>query len=209
MPCLLTDQYFANNFWKRSPKEPKEHFYEIISKSDQWFQKRRILKNFSEIQTVQKAPPPPPPPPAAMFFRRIRISQTLFEKGHPRNNLVKLFQNLTSGFRGEDFWRISLKSTHSEKSLPPMAAILFDGSWPVVRRACVYPCVRPSVNFFFKHLLWNHLSDFDEISQKCSLKEFDSFKHSGCHSNKTYFFSKSLKIFLSETITPRATEFGM
>ena len=33
-------------------------------------------------------------------------------------------------------------------------------------------CVRPSVcafNFFFKHiLLWNYLSDFDEISQKCS-----------------------------------------
>ena len=30
-------------------------------------------------------------------------------------------------------------------------------------------CVRPSVNFFFKHLLRrNYLSDFDEISQKCS-----------------------------------------
>ena len=29
--------------------------------------------------------------------------------------------------------------------------------------------VRPCVNFFFKHLLlWNYLSDFDEISQKCS-----------------------------------------
>ena len=29
--------------------------------------------------------------------------------------------------------------------------------------------VRPSVNFFFKHLLrLNYLSDFDEISQKCS-----------------------------------------
>ena len=33
----------------------------------------------------------------------------------------------------------------------------------------VRPCVRPCVNFFFKHLLrWNYLSDFDEISQKCS-----------------------------------------
>ena len=79
-------------------------------------------------------------------------------------------------------------------------------------------CVHPCVNFFFKHLLlWNYLSDFDEISQKCSwhgphlkfLKEFDSFKNSGCHGNKTEIFLKSLKIFLSETIMPRTTEFGM
>ena len=78
--------------------------------------------------------------------------------------------------------------------------------------------VRPCVNFFFKHLLrWNYLSDFDEISQICShygplqnfLKLFDSFKNSGCHCNKTENFLKSLKIFLSETIRPRATKFGM
>ena len=30
--CLLTDQNFANNFWKGSLKK---HFYEIISKSEQ------------------------------------------------------------------------------------------------------------------------------------------------------------------------------
>ena len=36
-------------------------------------------------------------------YGRIKISQTLFEKGHPRNIPVKLFQNLTSGFREEDF----------------------------------------------------------------------------------------------------------
>ena len=36
-------------------------------------------------------------------FKRIKISPTLFEKGHPKNNPVKLFQNLTSGFRGEEF----------------------------------------------------------------------------------------------------------
>ena len=33
-PCLRMDQNFANNFWKRSPKE---HSSEIISKSDQRF----------------------------------------------------------------------------------------------------------------------------------------------------------------------------
>ena len=39
---LLTDQNFMNNFLKVSPKE---HFYEVISKSDQWFQRRRFFKN--------------------------------------------------------------------------------------------------------------------------------------------------------------------
>ena len=42
-PCLWTDQNFANNFWKGSPKE---HSCEIIWKSDQRFQKRRFFKNF-------------------------------------------------------------------------------------------------------------------------------------------------------------------
>ena len=42
-PCLWTDQNFANNFWKGSPKE---HSCEIISKSDQHFQRRRFFKNF-------------------------------------------------------------------------------------------------------------------------------------------------------------------
>ena len=41
-PCFYMDQNFAKNFWKVSPKE---HFCEIISKSDQWFQRRRSLKN--------------------------------------------------------------------------------------------------------------------------------------------------------------------
>ena len=39
-------------------------------------------------------------------YGRIKISRTFFEKGHPRNIPVKLFQNLTSSF-GEDFLRIS------------------------------------------------------------------------------------------------------
>ena len=40
-------------------------------------------------------------------YGRIKISRTIFEKGHPRNIPVKLFQNLTSGFREGDFLRIS------------------------------------------------------------------------------------------------------
>ena len=92
MPCLLTDQIFANSFWKGSPKE---HFYEIISKSDKGFQRRRILKHFSEVHTVQKATP----------------------HGHQSNIPVKLFQNRTRGFREEDFLRIS-SCPYSTKSLP-------------------------------------------------------------------------------------------
>ena len=41
-PCLWTDQNFANSFWKESPKE---HSYDIISKSDQWFLRGRFFKN--------------------------------------------------------------------------------------------------------------------------------------------------------------------
>ena len=42
-PCLWTDQNFANNFIKGSPKE---HSCEIILKSDQRFQRKRFFKNF-------------------------------------------------------------------------------------------------------------------------------------------------------------------
>ena len=40
---------------------------------------------------------------------------------------------------------------------------------PSCVRLSVRASVRLCINFFFKHLLrWNYLSDFDEISQKCS-----------------------------------------
>ena len=41
-PCFWADQNFTNAFWKGSPKE---HSCEIISKSDQQYQRRRFLKN--------------------------------------------------------------------------------------------------------------------------------------------------------------------
>ena len=91
-------------------------------------------------------------------------------------------------------------------------------AYVMVRCASVRPSICPCVNIFFKHLLlWNYLSDFDEISQKCSwhsplqnlLKKFESFKNYGCHGNKIEKKMKTLKIFLSETMWPRATKFGM
>ena len=75
------------------------------------------------------------------------------------------------------------------------------------------PSVHLCVNFFFKHLLWNYLSDFYEISQNGPrqnfLKEFDSVKNCGFHGNKTEKILKTLKIFLSETIRVRDTKFGI
>ena len=41
------------------------------------------------------------------IYRQIKILRTIFEKGHPRNIPVKLFQNLTSGFGEKSFLRIS------------------------------------------------------------------------------------------------------
>ena len=59
-PCLLMGQNFANNFWKGSPKE---HSFEIISKSDLQFQRRRFFKNFFMSVQCKK-----PPFTAAMFI---------------------------------------------------------------------------------------------------------------------------------------------
>ena len=40
-------------------------------------------------------------------YGQIKISRTIFEKGHPRNIPLKLFQNLTSSLKKEDVVRIS------------------------------------------------------------------------------------------------------
>ena len=52
------------------------------------------------------------------IYRQIKILRTDFEKGHPRNIPVKLFQNLTNCFGEKSFLRISscpysAKSPHS------------------------------------------------------------------------------------------------
>ena len=57
------------------------------------------ISEFLYVDIVQKVSPLH----GGHFFRWIKILQTSFKKGHPRNNPVKLFQNLTSGFRGEEF----------------------------------------------------------------------------------------------------------
>ena len=131
-PCFSVDQNSAKNFREGSLKEQS---CEIILISDQRFQRTRILKKSTERKSPPSPfPPPPPPPHGGHVFRRIKILQTVIEKGHTTNNLVKLFQILTSGFREEDFLRIS-SCPYSANSLfppppppPPMAAMFLDGS---------------------------------------------------------------------------------
>ena len=55
-----------------------EQSCEIISKCDQWFQSRRILKNFSEVYTMQKTSPPT----AAMFSTDQNFANNLLKGSH-------------------------------------------------------------------------------------------------------------------------------
>ena len=83
--------------------------------------------------------------------------------------------------------------------------------------SCVHLAVHASVrvltfslNIFFSETIYRILMKFHRNGPLQNfLKEFDSFKNSCCHGNKTENFLKSLKIFLSDTIMPRATKFGM
>ena len=59
-------------------------------------------ESFFNVHIVQKAPIH-----QSNIYRQIKILLTIFEKGHSRNIPVKLFQNLTSSFKVEDFLRIS------------------------------------------------------------------------------------------------------
>ena len=84
--------------------------------------------------------------------------------------VCRLFQfgpawNLSSG--NGLIWQQSFSLVEMVQFLAPLAV----GQRAYVMVCCpsVRPSVHPCVNFFFKHLLrWNYLSDFDEISQKCS-----------------------------------------
>ena len=68
-----------------------EHSCEIISKSDQQFQRRSFFLRISSCPYSARSPHSP-----ESYFWRIKISRILFEKGHLRNIPVKLFQNQTA-----------------------------------------------------------------------------------------------------------------
>ena len=102
---FLMDQIFENNFPKGHTTTNLIKLFQILTSG---FGRRRFFKNL--FMSILCKTSPPHPPMAAMFFNGSKFRR-IFEKGHPRNNPVRLFQYLTSGFRGQEFRRISLKST--------------------------------------------------------------------------------------------------
>ena len=68
----------------------------------------------------------------------------------------------------KDYNYNAISTVSDEYFLAPLA--IGQRAYVMVRcPSSVRPSVRPCINFFFKHLLRrNYLSDFDEISQKCS-----------------------------------------
>ena len=83
--------------------------------------------------------------------------------------------------------------------------------------SCVCPSVRAltfSLNIFFSETTYRILMKFHRnvpamVLFRIYLTKFDSVKNCGCHGNKTEKKLKILKIFLSETMRPRATKIGM
>ena len=59
------------------------------------FQRKRILKNFSEAHTVKKV----------SLFDEIKLFLTILVELHPRNISAKFYQNWPAGFGGEDFYK--------------------------------------------------------------------------------------------------------
>ena len=109
-PMFMNGSKFREQFFKRVTY-PRNIPAKLIQNRTTGFR----VEEFLHGRIVQKVPPPPPPPHDDHVFWWIKISRTIFEKGHPRNNPVKLFQNLTNSFIREEFWRISVKSTFTVK----------------------------------------------------------------------------------------------
>ena len=91
---FIDESKFHKQFLKRVAQGTS---CEIISKSDQKILRRRFLR----LSSCPRSPHSPEP----CFWTDQNF--TIFAKGHPRNIPVKLFQNLTNGFREEDYLIIS------------------------------------------------------------------------------------------------------
>ena len=59
-------------------------------------------------------------------------SPTIFEKGHPSNIPVELFQNLTICFSGEEFFRISSCPYRASSPHSPEPCFLTDKSFVII-----------------------------------------------------------------------------
>ena len=107
-PCFWVDQNFANKFEKSHLRNIPLKLFQNLTSS--------FVEDFLRISSCPySARSPHSPEPCLWMDQNFANS---FEKGHPRNIPVKLFQNQTSGFGEEDFLRISscpysLRSPHS------------------------------------------------------------------------------------------------
>ena len=94
-PCLWTDQNFANNFWKGSPKE---HSCEIISKSDRQFRRRRFFKNFFVSLYSARSPNSSEP-----CFWADQNFANKFLKGSPKEHSCEIISKSEQRFRRRFF----------------------------------------------------------------------------------------------------------
>ena len=110
-PCYGQIKISLTTFEKGHPRDIPVKLFQNLTSS---FGEENFLR-ISSYPIVQEAPIH-----QSHVYGRIKILRTIFEKGHPRNIPVKLFQNLTCSFGEEDFVRISscpysAKSPHSPK----------------------------------------------------------------------------------------------
>ena len=110
-PCFLADQNFANTYCKENIAA--KLFQNLTSCFVEDF-----LKNFSCLYSARN------PIHQSHVYGWIKISRRIFEKGHPRNIPVKLFQNLTSGFG--DFLRNSSCPYTARSPHSPQPCLLMD-----------------------------------------------------------------------------------
>ena len=96
---LIYGSKFCDFFKKGHPRNIRVKLFQNVTSG---FREEDFFKEFLHIRIVQEAPVY-----QSHVYGRIRILRTIFEKSHPKNIPVELFQNWTSGFGEEDFLKIS------------------------------------------------------------------------------------------------------
>ena len=132
-------------------------------------------------------------------YWRIKILQTIFEKGHPRNILLELFQNLISSFR-EDFLRISSMSIQCKK--PAFTRVMFmEGSkfrqefWKASPK---------------KHsCLWNYFKIGPAVPQEKIFQQLLKKIQFRCHGNQSFRWNQILwTLFKEDLLSNIPAKFG-
>ena len=139
-------------------KGTKEQSCKIISKSYQQFQRRRILKNFSQVYTVQKVSPPT----AAMFFDRSKFHKQ-FLKRVTQGTILWNYSKFWPAVSEEKIFKEFLQVHKGQKPPPPMVAMFFDRS--KFREQFLKRVTQGTI-------LWNYFKIEPVVSEKKIFKEF-------------------------------------